>query len=81
MSKRSSSAAVRRRWARQRMLPKPVVSKPLPMARFSATDRSGNTAGFWCTKCRPSARAPAGVVWSARISVAVDGDRAARSAL
>jgi hypothetical protein len=68
MSNRSRRAAVRLRWARQRMLPKPVVSKPLPMARFSVTDRSGKTAGFWCTKCRPTARAAAGVVWSARIS-------------
>ena len=69
MSNRSSSATVRRFWARHWILPNPVFSNPWPMARFSATDRSGNTAGFWCTKCRPRARAPAGVVWSAGISV------------
>ena len=35
------------------------------MTMFSATERAGNTAGFWCTKCRPRALALAGVVWSA----------------
>ncbi len=45
------------------------VSNPLPMARFSATDSAGNTAAFWCTKCRPSALAFSGVVWSERIDV------------
>ena len=68
MSKRSSRATVRFRWARQRMVPNDDFSKPWPMARFSATERSGKTAGFWWTKCRPRARAAAGVVWSARIS-------------
>ncbi len=33
------------------------------MAMLSATDRAGNTAAFWCTKCRPWALAELGVVW------------------
>ncbi len=39
------------------------------MAMLSATDKAGNTAAFWCTKCRPRALAEPGVVWSLAVVV------------
>ena len=52
-SRSARAARVRCRMARHWMVPQGPVWKPWPMARFSATVRSGNTAGFWCTKCSP----------------------------
>ncbi len=78
MSKRSSSACVRCRMARHLMVPIGPVSKPLPMARFSATDSAGNTAGFWWTNRRPMSRASSGLVRSAVDAVVAHLDAAAR---
>ena len=53
IEKRSMISAVRRRCARQSILPPRPVLKPRPIAMFSATVSWPKTAGSWWTKCRP----------------------------